>query len=78
MAAELDLGIKQHQYALEMANFFDHDLQLDLIGEPATKLALTDPDYRAVGIDEHLQIIARFAYFFSYDVQVTGYGLLEE
>ena len=77
IAGSWHLVINQHQYALGMAQFFDHDLQLDLIGEPANKLALTDPDYRSVGIDEHLQIIAKFSYFFSHDVEVWGYGLLE-
>ena len=34
--------------------------------------------YRAAGIDEHLQIIAKFYFYFSHDVEVTGFVFLDE
>ena len=60
-----------------MAYFFDHDLQIDLIAQPVDAIQPNQPNYKAAGIDEHLQIIAKFSYFFSHDVEVTGYAVLD-
>ena len=36
------------------------------------------PDYNAVGINEHLQVLAAFGFSFSDDDEVTGWSTLEE
>lgn len=61
-----------------MAYIFDYDIQIDLIAQPVDAIYPNQPNYRAVGIDEHLQIIAKFSYFFSHDVDVTGYAVLDK
>ena len=67
----------QNQYGFGVAQLFDHDLEIDLIAEPVYSHYL-QPMYRAAGIDEHLQIIAKFYFYFSHDVEVTGFAFLEE
>ena len=58
-----------------MVYFSDFDLQVDLIAQP---VAAGQPNYKAVGIDEHLQVISKFSYYFSHDVEVTGYAVLDD
>ena len=48
-----------------MAHLTDFDILLDLFGKPTHLLDDYDPDYRAVGIDDHFQVVAGFTYTFN-------------
>ena len=43
-----------------MADLPDHDIYFDLFGKPTGKSGEKGPDYKAVGVDEHIQ--ARIAF----------------